>query len=105
MFCGFRRDGAVIAGCLDLQVRVWAHLCFGSVTVEMENHKACLSEGLNELSVFIPVSTLNCVCFSRPLLFYTQLRKASDKIGVPARIIEVLMYWEINYIYEYMYSR
>lgn len=74
---GFRRDGAVIAGCLELQVRVWAHLCFGSVTVEMENHKACLSAGLNELSVFVPVSALNCVCFSRALLFYTRLRKTA----------------------------
>lgn len=33
-------------------MRVWAHLRFGSLTAEIEADKACLSEGLNERSVF-----------------------------------------------------
>lgn len=39
----FRRNGAIIARCLELQVRVWAHLRFGSLTVKIEADKACLS--------------------------------------------------------------
>lgn len=43
----FRRNVAVIAGSLELQVHVWTHLRFGSasctLTVEIEADKPCLS--------------------------------------------------------------